>query len=66
MRLESLSTLQRKLILELLKGDPNYWGRLKSQFYSWKAQREMIEEFIRKHALEVYKLFAGEGLLRVG
>jgi len=65
LNLERLSTLQRRLLLEFLRERyPQYWGRLKSHFYSWRDQRAIIEEFIRGHLGEVFRLLSGEGLLK--
>ncbi len=63
LKLEDLSTLQRKLLVELLQRRyPRYWGEFSSPECSWRSQKETLEEFIQNHSSELFKEFAKAGL----
>lgn len=61
-KLEGLSVLQRKLLLELLHRYPHYWGKFASHEFSWQSQKEALEEFLQNHQVELVKEFAKAGL----
>lgn len=53
-KLESLSTLQRRLLTELIqRRHPQYWSKFVSHKCSWQIQRETLEEFIQNHQVEI-------------
>lgn len=63
LELESLSTLQRKLLIELIqRRHPQYWSKITSHRNSWQSQRETLEEFIQNHRVEILNALAGAGL----
>jgi hypothetical protein len=63
LELEGLSTLQRKLLVELLQRSyPHFWSRFTNPKYSWQSQKESLEEFIQIHSFQLVKEFAKAGL----
>jgi len=63
LELEGLSTLQRKLLVELLqKRYPHYWSRFISPRYGWQSQKEALEELLQNHGTELVKEFVKAGL----
>jgi len=61
--LESLSTLQRRLLMKLIqRRHPQYWSKISGQKYSWQIQREALEEFIQNHRAEILSELARAGL----
>ncbi len=53
-KLESLSTLQRRLLTELIqRRHPQYWSKFVSQKCSWQIRRENLEEFIQNNRAEI-------------
>jgi len=63
LELEGLSTLQRKLLLELLhRRHPQYWSKFTSPDCSWQSQKETLEMFLQNHQTELVKELAKAGL----
>lgn len=63
LELGSLSTLQRKLLLELLQRRyPQFWSSFANHKNSWQSRKESLEEFIQNHKDELVKEFAKAGL----
>ena len=63
LELDGLSTLQRKLLVELLqKRYPHYWSRFISPRYGWQSRKEALEEFLQNHGTELVREFAKAGL----
>jgi hypothetical protein len=59
LELEGLSTLQRKLLVELLQRSyPHFWSRFTNPKYNWQSQKQSLEEFIQNHSSELVKEFA--------
>jgi hypothetical protein len=59
LEIEDLSTLQRKLLVELLQRSyPQYWAKFTSHKYSWQSQKESLEEFVQNHTSEFVKELA--------
>jgi len=62
LKLEGLSTLQRKLLIELMqKRHPQYWSMFRKPF-NWRFQKETLEKFIHNHYGEFAKELAKSGL----
>jgi hypothetical protein len=62
LELGGLSTLQRKLLLELVQRRyPQFWSNFTSHKYSWQRQKESLEEFMQNHQIELVKEFAKAG-----
>jgi hypothetical protein len=67
LELGGLSTLQRKLLLELVQRRyPQFWSNFTSPKYSWQRQKESLEEFMQNHSSEFVKEFAKAGLSNDG
>jgi len=63
LNLEGLSTLQRKLLVELLhRRHPQYWSKFASLKCSWQSQKETLKEFLQNHQTELVKELAKAGL----
>lgn len=63
LKLDGLSTLQRRFLLELLRWRyPQFWSRFTCQKYSWQCQRESLEEFMQNHGYELAVELAKSGL----
>jgi len=63
LKLDGLSTLQRRFLLELLRWRyPQFWSRFTCQKYSWQCQRESLEEFLQSHQTGLVKEFDKAGL----
>jgi len=62
LKLEGLSTLQRKLLIELVqKRYPQYWSMFRKPI-NWTFQKENLERFIHKHYGEFTNELAKAGL----
>ena len=60
MKLEGLSTLQRKLLIELMqKSYPQYWSMFRKPI-DWTFQKENLEKFIHNHYGEFARELARE------
>jgi hypothetical protein len=67
LELGGLSTLQRKLMLELVQRRyPQFWSNFTSHEYSWQRQKESLEEFMQNHSSEFVKELAKAGLSNDG
>jgi hypothetical protein len=65
--LEGLSTLQRKLLLELLqRRHPQFWRRFTSQKYNWQSHKESLEEFLQSHSYGLAEELAKSSLSHNG
>lgn len=63
LELEGLSTLQRKLLLELLQRRyPQFWSSFTDHKNSWQSRKESLEEFIQSHRTELVEEFAKASL----
>ena len=62
LKLEGLSTLQRKLLIELMqKRHPQYWSMFRKPI-NWQFQKETLEKFIHNHNGEFAKELPKAGL----
>jgi hypothetical protein len=62
LKLEGLSTLQRKLLIELMqKSYPQYWSMFRKPI-NWTFQKENLEKFIHNHYGEFARELARAGL----
>ena len=51
--LEGLSTLQRKLLIDLIRQKhPQLWSRFKSNAYCWSTAKKQMKQFINLHYSE--------------
>jgi hypothetical protein len=67
LELEGLSTLQRKLLIELLQRRyPQFWSSFTDHKNSWQRHKETLEEFLQNHQIELVKEFAKAGLSNNG
>jgi ubiquinone/menaquinone biosynthesis C-methylase UbiE len=67
LELEGLSTLQRKLLIELLQRRyPQFWSSFTDHKNSWQRRKETLEEFLQNHQIELVKEFAKAGFSNNG
>jgi hypothetical protein len=67
LELEDLSTLQRKLLIELMqRKHPRCWVKFASPKYGWQSQRQSLEEFVQNHQTELAEELAKAGLRNNG
>jgi hypothetical protein len=53
LKLNSLTTLQRKLLIDLVrKGYPQFWSRFTSHLYDWVIAKKNLEVFLQNHPSE--------------
>jgi len=54
LNLESLTALQRKLIIDLIRQKhPHFWSEIRSNTYYWGAAKKQLEQFIKVHQSEL-------------
>ncbi|MEM3578450.1 MAG: hypothetical protein QXX51_08435 [Candidatus Bathyarchaeia archaeon] len=53
MKLDGLTTLQRKLLTDLMrKRHPHFWSHFESHVYDWEAAKKNFELFLQNHSSE--------------
>ena len=51
--LDSLTPLQRKLLVDLVRRNhPQFWSCFRSHFYCWEIVRRNLEVFLENHSSE--------------
>jgi hypothetical protein len=62
LELDGLSTLQRKLLVDLVRRNhPQFWSLFRSHFYGWKYTKKNLDVFLQDHSLEFVEELVNTG-----
>lgn len=53
LKVNSLTTLQRKLLTDLVRErHPHFWNHFRSHLYNWETAKKNLELFLQNHSSE--------------